>query len=1113
MTLLEAQDFLSPSPEFRPVPIWFWNGDLDESELRRQVRAMAEGGLGGFQVAARTGLTTPYLSNRWFSLIEAVTQEAQPYGLQVWLADEYPYPSGASGGELTLRHPEFRAWQMRARSVSAPAGECVDCLAPGTVLLSAWAAPVNDGKADWRRAVDLRDEVGIIQPEPVLVEPAFGYSGKRSFSFGPRPKLEWRAPAGPGSWEVWLVAAAEVAPYKFFGHYVDLCNPDAVRAFLATTYQRYAERLDAATLRQISGFFLDEAHPQTWSWRLPAAFLERNGYDLIGVLPALWTDIGPRTARVRYDYWQTLTGLFVESFHRPVADWCRDHGLKLSLEVDSPRNLVQRYADMGGNDPGHERVGIPLDEILAVPRPRYRVNPRFAASLAAQVGQRRVLDESFHSVGWSLTLQDMKAMVDRLAAQGANFFIFHAFFYTLGGLRKWDAPPSQFLQNPYWPHFGRFTAYLGRLCYALSRGRRVAPIALVDPITSLWTHGAVATGVSGPGPGPDDLATRIAGDWQYLLRELEAAQRQFDTLDPLLLSEGKVEDGVLRLGDAAYRVIVLPPMASLEQAAWAKLEQFAEQGGVVVGCGRLPDEAIESGSEVAERCAARFGVDSATVRHTYEGGDGAAGAVTVSESGTFRFIGTNGTARQTGAAETLLGLLDQAIPASVVLRPADPAARRSFLVAQREEADETLFFLVNASATEQECEIELRPSGAGRTHGGELVVEHLDLEDGARGPLSGVARTDGAGPRSEVVTLSFAPYGSRLLAVRPAEGAPTPPPSAQPSSVNVDLPIDDAWDCSLTDDNALRLDRFRLSIVAGPSDAADAAPAVEDGPLVEPKPLVNVLRDLEGAPEGWPVRLHVETPFGTPARIVLRLPVAAWYTTEFLVERLPERAVLCAEAAAFQGKWTIWLNGQPISPGAFRPRVRWDITNREADVRSLLRVGPNRLTVRVDVLEQTDGLVDALYLLGDFGVRFGESGVSVIGEVPQRVRWDHLHADGLPYYAAPLRLTRRITLPVRAEGESHASPGAPADERVTLSLPDEVLMYLGVAELSVNGRQLGVRPWAPYCWEVPPDVVRRGANDVEVTLTPTLVGLLEGKRYDPRRRTAIRVPEKRTDQG
>jgi hypothetical protein len=1106
MTLLDTQQFTSPAAEYRPVPIWFWNGDLDEEELHRQVQAMADGGLGGFQIAARTGLTTPYLSGRWFALVEAATREAQRHGLHVWLADEYPYPSGTSGGELTLRSPEYRAWHMKASTVSVQAGHRIESLAPGTILLYAAAAPTVEGKVDWTRVIDLRGDVGVIQPEPVFVEPAFGLSNKRTFSFGPRPKLCWTAPSGPvspDSWEVWLVAAAEVTPYKFFGYYVDLCNPDAVRAFLETTYQRYADRLDSTTLRQITGFFLDEAHPPTWSWRLPGAFLQRTGYDLVPVLPALWTDIGPRTAQVRYDYWQTVTTLFIESFHRPVAEWCRSHDLQLTLEVDSPRNLVQRYADVGGNDPGHEKVGTPLEEIRTPPRPRYRANPRFAASLAAQVGQRRVLDESFHSVGWSLTLQDMKAMVDRLAAQGANFFVFHAFFYTLGGLRKWDAPPSQFLQNPYWPYFSRFADYAGRLCYALSRGRRVAPIALVDPITSLWTHGGVATGVAGPGPGPDAVAARIATDWQYLLRELEAAQRQFDTLDPLLLAEGTVEHGALRLGEATYQVIVLPPMASLEAAAWTKLEEFAASGGTVVACGLLPYEQIEPGSDVVVRCAARFDADPALLHHAYEHGANG-GPVEILRSGPFTLLRTAGTLIQTQAAEALLDVLDSLVPADLVLLPADAAARRSFLVAQRQDADETLYFIANASGDEIACDVAIRPAGIGASQADAIIVEQLDLEDGSRHALSGTAVADADGVARHSVSLQFSRYGSHVLLVRSNlnanEFGPARPAPAPRDTITVDIPLEGAWHCSLDRDNALRFDRFRFGVVLHSSAADDTPPASCDGwPLVEPKPLVNLLRDLDPTGLNWPVPVQVETPFGSPARLGLRLPVTAWYVAEFDVETLPERVVLCAEMPAFHGEWAVWINDQSVPDDAFQPRVRWDITNREADVRSLLRTGRNQLAVRVTVQEQTDGLVDALYLLGDFGVGIATSGLPTLGSLPRHVRWDHLHADGLPYYAGAIHLTTQVDFPA----VQHAGP----DGLVTVRLPDDALMYLGVAELTLNGHHLGPRTWAPYRWQVPARMLRSAGNEVTVTVTTTLIGLLEGKRYDPIRRTVVRAAQ------
>src|SRR5205085_8599013 len=233
----------------------------------------------------------------------------------------------------------------------------------------------------------------------------------------------------------------------------------------------------------------------------------------------------------------------------------------------------------------------PLDDILARELPNYRGNLGFPASLAAQTGRKRVLDELFHSVGWSLTLQDMKAMLDRAAARGASLFAFHAFCYTIGGLRKWDAPPSEFDQNPYWPHSGLLSDYAGRLAFALSRGKRVAPVALVDPITSIWMHEDAAD-------AKDEMAREIGEHWTRLMRELIAVQRPFDNLDPLILAEASVRDGRLLIGDAEYRVVVLPSMTSLEAAARGKLEEFVASGGTVVATGLFPSEEIGPGAEI-----------------------------------------------------------------------------------------------------------------------------------------------------------------------------------------------------------------------------------------------------------------------------------------------------------------------------------------------------------------------------------------------------------------------------------------------------------------------------------------------------------------------------------
>lgn len=93
-----------PPMEFRGVPFWSWNGKLEETELRRQIRVMKEMGFGGFFMHSRLGLATEYLSEEWFSLVNAWHRRGGKAGLSAWLYDEDRYSSGSAGGEVGMEN-------------------------------------------------------------------------------------------------------------------------------------------------------------------------------------------------------------------------------------------------------------------------------------------------------------------------------------------------------------------------------------------------------------------------------------------------------------------------------------------------------------------------------------------------------------------------------------------------------------------------------------------------------------------------------------------------------------------------------------------------------------------------------------------------------------------------------------------------------------------------------------------------------------------------------------------------------------------------------------------------------------------------------------------------
>ncbi|UUZ84497.1 hypothetical protein LJK88_13005 [Paenibacillus sp. P26] len=480
--MFDMRRFKHPEAEDRIHPFWFWNGDMEDGQIRHQIAEMADKGVGGFFICARQGLKIPYLSEAWFHKVRVAVEAAQQHGLQVWLYDEYPYPSGIAGGEVILEHPEAKHYTLTHTSRRVKDGEHVSLEPPWARILYAKAIPVGaDGKKRYGEASPIRDAIGNYQAEPVFQKAGLtAYNQKRFFTYRTVQKLEWTAPAG--EWEVLIAQEQEIDDFKYYGTFVDPCNKEAMAAFIRLTHDKYAKHLGEFFGTTVKGMFTDEIGllgSIPWSPALADDFRERRGYDLRDNLHALLDPDAEDAARIRYDYYQCVHLLLRESYHKQVHDWCERHGPQYVAEVPSVRHTTHLYSHVPGGDTAHEKLGRSLDWILNHQADSFRSNAKMVSSLARQLGRKRNLIECFHSVGWSMTLQDARWMIDRMAAQGTNFFNFHAFFYTVDGMTQHDAPPSQFLQNPYWPHFRKLGDYTGRISYVMSSGEAVISAAVL----------------------------------------------------------------------------------------------------------------------------------------------------------------------------------------------------------------------------------------------------------------------------------------------------------------------------------------------------------------------------------------------------------------------------------------------------------------------------------------------------------------------------------------------------------------------------------------------------------------------------------------------------------
>lgn len=556
---LSIHEFANPVARARMAPFWFWNCEMSAARVQRQIGEMARAGCGGFFIHARQGLSLPYLSHAWFERVRLAVEEAARLGLEAWLYDEFPYPSGIAGGLLTAQRPELKArvlqhfdWQAEGPTrFEMPLGRVVCAL----------AVPIREGRAAWLRwdeALDLRPDIGVVLSREQFWLWPMGHiptNEKRFMADEGRLVLERELP--PGQWQIHVGIEREQEGFKYFGCFFDPLHPLAAKMFLGLTHDLYYEYVGDHFGTTIPGIFTDEIEPPAWSPHIEAALGE---IDFAYVLPALHHDDHPLASDIRLRVRERALRLFQERWEAPIADWCRRHGLIWAAEKPTWRPSQFAAVAQPSTDAGHRRCGAPPEPLSA----ELRANHRAAMAAAEHQGSREVRCENFHSLGWGATLQDQKWATDWLAAQGVNRFTPHAFYATSSGLQKHDAAPSFFEENPYWPHFKLLADYTARLSLALSSGREKARIAVLHPTRALWRDAQPSS------------STRQS--YEALLNALLQQHFIFHIVDAQSIATSQARAGGLEIGLARYETLIVPRVDEEDQEALAAIEKARSCG-------------------------------------------------------------------------------------------------------------------------------------------------------------------------------------------------------------------------------------------------------------------------------------------------------------------------------------------------------------------------------------------------------------------------------------------------------------------------------------------------------------------------------------------------------
>ncbi len=582
---------------FGTIPWWIWNGRMECGEMRRQLEMMKEAGLEGWMLWARFGLEMKYLGHEFMTKFRFAVQESARLGLEVWIFDEYAWPTGNAQNQVQEVNPEFRMRVLSAFTYEVEGGGAQviapDWGASGRTKegpISTYLFPSSDAegnrlyfnpKIERAIAVNLKD--GTVLNISGGIEDL---------------KVRWTAPAG--SWRVLVLVSRD------FGSLIDHLNPEVVRTYLEMTHEKYKRYMGEFFGTTIKGFFSDEtrmfrdtqhrfSEPTiTWTKDLFTRLEKAGIEDIDRTMAAVFLDIdAPRRLR----FWQVLTDFYSEAFYGQIIGWAEKNGLIYTGDCFSEDS--QSLAYLGDYFKCMSRYHMPGLDSLCLPRIEDREifkSPKFPSSVAHMKGEAtRCLAEGPGLLGWGTTMEEMRRVTDWLYVFGTNRLVPNALMYTIAHEQLYETP-SYFFQWTLWAFYRDWDTYVKRLGFVLTRGRHVPTVAVFYPTEWQFSHFRPITPTVGIRMGEEESVKANVDIAYGLLRR----QIDFDYVNSAFLKEQDLSKGKIQIGQAQVDVLVMAKSAIIPSDIEAKIKEFETGGGKVIRVESYKDqEELEENLEKA----------------------------------------------------------------------------------------------------------------------------------------------------------------------------------------------------------------------------------------------------------------------------------------------------------------------------------------------------------------------------------------------------------------------------------------------------------------------------------------------------------------------------------
>ncbi len=566
--------FANPGNDYRALPMEFKYDSPEEFADK-----LVEGKWGGAHFNYPRGGPGYLRDEAGWDKVKAAVKACRERGLNVWIYDEWGYPSGRAGGHVLEGHPEHESQGLFYDYKDVAVGrdpQVIEWRIPeGTPFYVALCS------LDWNGRIvgqptDLTDEVkdGLLKVE-----------------------------IKPGSWRLIAFVRNRLREGTHavvaFGPYINIMDPDAVARFIEVTHDAFYAHCGpdfGKTIKAVfndevslmSGYLKDETQPYpavAWYHGLPEIFHKRTGYDIRECLPALFNNVGVDTARKRCDFYSMLADQVGDTFFKMIREWCEAHDVASTGHLVWEESLIYHANFYGSVFPALRELDWPGIDVLGCGYGATSgshteggpVTPKLISSAAHIYDKKRTMSESFCFVKGTTPIEELLAHINWQWVLGIN---------SLTTLSINDQYPAE--------SFRLLNDYTGRLSYMLTQGRFTADVAVLYPIASVWAD-FKPTNRHVHHLDDNPKAKDVDEAWRAISREVLACQRDFDYLDEDAVRRAKASGGKLTIGKNGYSVLVLPHVTTLSYDSLRKIKAFVEAGGTVISYQTLPYTRADAG--------------------------------------------------------------------------------------------------------------------------------------------------------------------------------------------------------------------------------------------------------------------------------------------------------------------------------------------------------------------------------------------------------------------------------------------------------------------------------------------------------------------------------------